>query len=141
MLGVITDEEGKYVKAAILKMYQEKDTFEDSAIQTITYALTDEQGKFVVQNLDPDEKYVIEIYVEDQMVGTKNEAAAAETKELEEDHLSSETEAEQHKSLLNESIIISNLNQNLTGSQFKYSNKSNQELEIRLHSVKTCTWL
>lgn len=141
MLGVITDEEGRYVKAAILKMYQEKDTFEDSEIQTITYALTDEQGKFVVQNLDPDEKYVIEIYVEDQMVGIKNEAAAAETKELEEDHLSSETEAEQHKSLLNESIIISNLNQNLTGSQFKYSNKSNQELEIRLHSVKTCTWL
>lgn len=90
MLGVVTDQEGGYVKAAVIKMFKEQD--EDSELQAVTYAMTDENGRFAVQNLDPDEKYVIEVYLENPMAVTKNELTA-DIQEMDEHDDFSESEA------------------------------------------------
>lgn len=64
MQGIVTDENGAYVKAAIVKLFKEGDLAGETGAEAVTYAVTDERGRFVIQELNPDEKYMIEIHVE-----------------------------------------------------------------------------
>ena len=64
MQGIVTDENGAYVKAAIVKLFKEGDLTGEAGAEAVTYAVTDERGRFVIQELNPDEKYMIEIHVE-----------------------------------------------------------------------------
>ena len=66
MQGIVTDVEGRYVKAAIVKLYKAQDSSMDSEIEQITYALTDDEGNFMIQDMDPDEKYIIEVHLENK---------------------------------------------------------------------------
>lgn len=69
MKGVVTDENGEYVKAAVIKLFKiqdlsdEQDSDDDSETEAVTYAETDEEGRFVIRDLNPNEKYFIEIHV------------------------------------------------------------------------------
>lgn len=67
MQGIVMDEERNYVKAAIVKMFKMQDLSDDSdtEAEVVTYAMTDENGRFVIRDLDPDENYTIEIHVEE----------------------------------------------------------------------------
>jgi len=82
MQGIVTDENGAYVKAAIVKLFKEGDLTGEAGAEAVTYAVTDERGRFVIQELNPDEKYMIEIHVESpQQAAAKvpeGEAAAPE---------------------------------------------------------------
>ena len=64
MQGVVTDDKGAYVKAAIVKLIKILDSNEESEPEAVTYAETDEEGRFIFQELNSDEKYIIEIYVD-----------------------------------------------------------------------------
>ena len=64
MQGVVTDDKGAYVKAAIVKLIKIRDSNEESEPEAVTYAETDEEGRFLFQELNSDEKYFIEIYVD-----------------------------------------------------------------------------
>lgn len=64
MQGIVTDENGAYVKAAIVKLFKEGDLTGEAGTEAVTYAVTDERGRFVIQELNPDEKYMIEIHLE-----------------------------------------------------------------------------
>lgn len=63
MQGIVTDENGAYVKAAIVKVYKFKDTDDEADSTAVTYAETNEEGDFIIRELDPDEKYMIEVHV------------------------------------------------------------------------------
>lgn len=68
MEGFVTDEKGACVKGAIVKLYKKTQDADrqdpaDEA-KAITYAETDEEGRFLVRGLDPGEKYIIEIHVD-----------------------------------------------------------------------------
>lgn len=78
MQGIVTDENGAYVKAAIVKLYKVKAADEESGAEAATYAETDEDGNFIIQDLNPDEKYIIEIHAEYPETDVK--AAAKELK-------------------------------------------------------------
>jgi len=68
MQSYVTDEKGEYVKAAIIRLYKKngdagsKDPADETEV--ITYAETDEEGRFLIQDLDPEEKYCIEIHID-----------------------------------------------------------------------------
>ncbi|HVI40380.1 MAG TPA: hypothetical protein VM577_06945, partial [Anaerovoracaceae bacterium] len=64
MQGVVIDDKGVYVKAAIVKLFKTQDSEDESDSEAITYALTDDDGRFVIHYLNPDEKYAIEIHVD-----------------------------------------------------------------------------
>jgi len=64
MQGVVTDDKGAYVKAAIVKLIKVRDSNEESEPEAVTYAETDEEGRFVFRELNSDEKYFIEICVD-----------------------------------------------------------------------------
>lgn len=77
MQGVVTDDKGAYVKAAIVKLIKIRESDEESEPEAVTYAETDEEGRFVFQELNSDEKYFIEIYVDrsELMEGSEKEEA------------------------------------------------------------------
>lgn len=77
MRGIVTDEKGAYVKAAIVRLIIAKDSDDESGAVAVTYAETDEEGKFVIQELNPDEKYIIEVLVESADSGVDAKAAEA----------------------------------------------------------------
>lgn len=65
MQGVVRDEKDRYVKAAIVKLFKVNDSSDDSDAEAITYTKTDDNGRFIIQDLNPEEKYIIEIHIED----------------------------------------------------------------------------
>lgn len=71
----MTDEKGAYVKAAIVRLLKAKDDGAGSV--TVTYAETDEEGRFVIQELAQNEKYIVEIRMAPE--SEVKEAATAET--------------------------------------------------------------
>ena len=64
MQGIVTDEKGTKVKAAIVVLLKVKESEDVSEAETATYIETDEEGRFMIQDLNPDDKYFIEIHVE-----------------------------------------------------------------------------
>lgn len=78
MQGIVTDEKGGYVKAAIIKLIKKKDLTDEIEEGAVTYAETDEEGRFVIQELNPDEKYIIEIHVESPEPAEKEPETVAE---------------------------------------------------------------
>ena len=98
MQGIVTDEKGAYVKAAIVRLIIAKDSDDESGAVAVTYAETDEEGKFVIQDLNPDEKYIIEVLVESADSGVDAKAAEAglesEAAEVEQESEPQEVKAE-----------------------------------------------
>ncbi|MEL7658422.1 MAG: hypothetical protein AAGU75_21230, partial [Bacillota bacterium] len=83
MQGVVIDEERKYVKAAVVKVFRMQDLSDDSdtEVKAITYTWTDQNGRFVIRDLDPDEDYTIEIHVENTVENLREEPAEIEVEE------------------------------------------------------------
>ena len=75
MQGIVTDEKGAYVKAAIVRLIIAKDSEDGSGAVAVTYVETNEEGKFVIQDLNPDEKYIIEVLLESANTGIDSKAA------------------------------------------------------------------
>lgn len=122
MHGVLTEEEKAYVKAAIVKFIKvkaltdEQEVGEEAALETetetVTYAKTDDEGNFVIQDLDPNERYRIEIYVKPKEV--EKEAPEIREESLEEvakpvDILDSLTSGQTRDTTI-ENISLKNLN-------------------------------
>lgn len=63
MQGIVTDEKGAYVKAAIVALFRETETSGETEEGAVTYDETDEKGRFLIQELNPDDKYIIEVFV------------------------------------------------------------------------------
>ena len=63
MRGIVTDEKGAYVKAAIVTLFKEAESAGETEEEAVTYDETDEKGRFLIQDLNPDDKYIIEVYV------------------------------------------------------------------------------
>ena len=83
MQGHITDEKGEYVKAAIVRLYKKCGDAEgqesNGETSVITYAETDEEGRFLIRDLDPEEIYFIEIHIDhSDAESTAEESDAAE---------------------------------------------------------------
>jgi|GEM_PF-2187270 len=74
MQGVVTDSRGAYVRAAIVRLLKAGDA--EAGDVSVTYAETDEEGRFVIRDLDPNEKYIVEIDVKlpEQVLMNKEEA-------------------------------------------------------------------
>ena len=103
MQGIVIDEESKYVKAAIVKMFKLQDLSDgsDTEAEAVTYALTDENGRFVIRDLDSDENYTIEIHVEG--IPAKISEAATETENMDgEDDLIEEENMDGEDDLIEE---------------------------------------
>jgi hypothetical protein len=64
MQGIVKDDKGAYVKSAIVRLLKIRDEVGESDEEAVTYAETDEDGKFVISDLGPDERYIIEIHIE-----------------------------------------------------------------------------
>ncbi len=108
MQGFVTENKGAYVKAAIIKFTKISDMTDvqesgdeingDENKECVTYAETDEEGRFVIRNLNPEDRYVIEIFVEPK------EAAREihESKEITEAELTEDNESEENPSDDNE---------------------------------------
>lgn len=94
MQGIVIDERDAYVKAAIVKLFKEKDSTDENEKQTVTYAETDEEGRFVIQELNPDEKYIIEIHVKSPKPAeaTAEAKATAEAEAVEEPEKNADAE-------------------------------------------------
>ncbi|MDD3168011.1 MAG: carboxypeptidase-like regulatory domain-containing protein [Eubacteriales bacterium] len=75
MQGIVTDEKGTKVKAAIVVLTKVKDPDDESDTEVATYAETDEEGRFMIQDLNPDDKYLIEIHVEHSEIDIKKDEA------------------------------------------------------------------
>ncbi|HYE67222.1 MAG TPA: hypothetical protein VEA58_01345 [Anaerovoracaceae bacterium] len=78
MQGVVTDDKGAYVKAAIVKLIKIRDSNEESEPEAVTYAETDEEGRFLFQEINSDEKYFIEIYVDRSELNDKKDVGEAD---------------------------------------------------------------
>lgn len=67
MQGILIDENGTYVNAAIVKLTKIKEFDEEadggSEEDIVTYGKTDEAGRFTVENIDPVAEYIIEVQV------------------------------------------------------------------------------
>ncbi len=86
MEGIVTDEKGTKVKAAIVVLLKVKEPEDISDAETATYIETDEEGRFMIQDLNPDDKYFIEIHVERSEAGIQDKGI--EEKEVSEpEHL------------------------------------------------------
>ncbi len=64
MQGIVKDDKGAYVKSAIVRLLKISDAVGESEEEAVTYAETDEDGKFVIGDLGPDERYIIEVHIE-----------------------------------------------------------------------------
>lgn len=64
MQGFVKDEKGAYVKSAIVRLLKINDTAGESKEEAVTYAETDEEGRFVIGELNPEERYIIEVHIE-----------------------------------------------------------------------------
>lgn len=64
MQGIIRDDKGDYVKSAIVRLLKISDAVSDSDEEAVKYAETDEDGKFVISDLEQGERYIIEVHVE-----------------------------------------------------------------------------
>ena len=67
MQGILRDDNGAYVEAAIIKMIKisgsDIESEEDAEDKVITYTETDEQGRFTILGIDPDAEYEVEIHI------------------------------------------------------------------------------
>jgi hypothetical protein len=64
MQGFVKDDKGAYVKSAIVRLLKISDAVGESKEEAVTYAETDEEGRFVIGELDPEERYIIEVHIE-----------------------------------------------------------------------------
>lgn len=84
MQGIVTDEKGTKVKAAIVALLKVKGPDDESDAEIATYTETDEEGRFMIQDLNPDDKYYIEIHVEHAKIGEKIEEPVVEPESADE---------------------------------------------------------
>lgn len=136
MQGVVTDDKGAYVKAAIVKLIKILDSDEESEPEAVTYAETDEEGRFIFQELNSNEKYIIEIYVDRPESSDKKdeEETKKEFVKIEEPESNCETENEGSDSELDEEI-----NEFLDGNGIIDSLKTNNMIDdIVRGSISIC---
>ncbi|MDD4565546.1 MAG: carboxypeptidase-like regulatory domain-containing protein [Eubacteriales bacterium] len=62
MQGVVIDEKGGAVEAVIIRIIKAQESEEVNA-EAVTYTKTDENGRFFIRNLEPEEEYIIEIHL------------------------------------------------------------------------------
>ncbi len=151
MQGIVVDEEGGTVKAAIVKLYKTQESSCDTEMETITYTSTDENGNFVIQDLDPDEKYVIEIHVEDLTAKKKEDESVpliAESKiedRINEEQWEDCIDEEPFENRVDKEERINNTGSNpgeceireiLTGNMVHLD----ENFEKKLYAIKNTTW-
>lgn len=64
MQGIVKDDKGAYVKSAIVRLLKISDAVGESNEEAVTYAETDEEGRFVIGDLNPEDRYIIEVHIE-----------------------------------------------------------------------------
>ncbi len=130
MQGIVTDEKGAYVKAVIVKLYREKAPTEETETEAVTYAETDEKGRFIIQDLNPDEKYMIEIYTEIPEPSREEEhepdgkAEAPDGKAEDPDGKLEDPESDEDDELEEEPYIIDSLTANSQSAENNSENAS-----------------
>ncbi|WP_432401984.1 hypothetical protein [Wukongibacter sp. M2B1] len=62
--GVVKNYRNEVVKDAVVKLFKEK-CMEPYELQPITHTFTDEWGHFIFGPLEPNQKYVIKVWIED----------------------------------------------------------------------------
>ena len=63
MQGVVIDEKGGAVEAVIIRIIKAQESEEVNEAEAVTYTKTDENGRFFIRNLEPEEEYIIEIHL------------------------------------------------------------------------------
>ena len=154
MQGIVIDEESNYVKAAIVKIFKMQDLSDDETeaeAEAVTYALTDENGRFVIQDLDPDANYMIEIHVEDITVKVREaDSMDGVVDFVEEDSMDDAVDFIE-EDITNEAVnfiqtdsigeaIVFIQNEKLTGMYFTSGLKPETELTEKLYAIKNYTW-
>jgi hypothetical protein len=123
MQGHITDEKGEYVKSAIVRLYKKcgdvegQDPIDETDV--ITYAETDEEGRFLIRDLDPEEIYFIEIHIDRALAEpaiVEEEPAVVENEPAEADE---ESEYDDDDWIEEKDIVDSLAAKTLTGSTSK----------------------
>jgi len=81
MQGVVIDEKGGTIEAAIVKIIKAQKSEKGIADETVTYTRTDENGRFLISDLDTNEEYIIEIHLEKPESEVKSSDSAYDHKE------------------------------------------------------------
>lgn len=81
MQVVVIDEKGGTIEAAIVKIIKAQKSEDEPDNETVTYARVDENGRFLIKDLDQDEEYIIEIHLEKPESEIKTINSADENKE------------------------------------------------------------
>jgi len=82
MQGIVIDDNGAYVKAAIIKITKSNDPAGKPEAEAVTYAETDEEGVFEIGDIDPGAKYIIEIHVKKPIPDSADKKAPVDAEEL-----------------------------------------------------------
>lgn len=106
MQGIIKDDRGAYVKSAIVRLLKISDTAGESEEEAVTYAETNEDGKFIIGDLEPGERYFIEIHVE--VPEPEEKKVEPEAMNAEPEVKKDEPEAESEATIVN--IFVNGLN-------------------------------
>lgn len=84
MRGTIIDRNGDPINAAVISIRK-------TASAGVTITQTDEKGNFILQNLDPDDEYILKIQL-NQCIYFNDQEGRASTQDLKEDELAREDE-------------------------------------------------
>lgn len=150
MQGIVIDEKSGTIEAAIVKIIKTQKSEEGNDEEAVTYARTDENGRFFIKEMDPEEEYIIEIHLEEAESKAKTNNSADEQKE---DNMITDTvyideDIENNKSDIIESkitketedikIIRSDVNE---VNQYESDNvKPNHDLRSKLYQIRNNTW-
>lgn len=150
MQGIVIDEKSGTIEAAIVKIIKTQKSEEGNDEEAVTYARTDENGRFFIKEMDPEEEYIIEIHLEEAESKAKTYNSADEQKE---DNMITDTvyideDIENNKSDIIESkktketedikIIRSDVDE---VNQYESINvKPNHDLRSKLYQIRNNTW-
>jgi phosphoenolpyruvate synthase/pyruvate phosphate dikinase len=81
MQGVVIDEKGRTIEAAIVKIIKAQKSEKGIEDETVTYTRTDENGRFHISDLGTNEEYIIEIHLEKPESEVKSSDSAYDHKE------------------------------------------------------------
>ena len=159
MQGVLINEKGGYVKAALVKVFKIKDLPEDSEDkeEEVTYTLTDESGRFVIRELDPEGNYTFEILTartdQESVYSFDTDFNQTDENDSNPDENSNPDESsgrdensgpDQITSFANAQYsaeaVLPFLNQDLTGISYCSGLKADEDLKSKLYSIKNYTW-
>jgi len=142
MRGVIIDEKGGTIEAAIVKIIKAQKSEERNEEEEVTYGRADESGRFIIRDLDPEEEYIIEIHIEKQdsveAVGDIAEEPKKDNSITDAVAVDENLENTQDEDLENIKIIISDDNEvNQDSNDYV---KPNHDLRDKLYRISNSTW-